>query len=201
MYGSSFLLDLFFTYLACCVCGPGIGLSFPLSYSQGLSYIFFCCGKGGRGLRFFLSLFQLTFPRYFDYFLVIYGRGWWSNRRFGFVLFCVLCVYESSILVVFLFFPSKRFAVRLKYYFWKHSPIWHFPGITGSLYACIIQPYFLSYTTRFTLSALLFAFAVLSLFITGSLMSLRLAISGSTPIAAVPCVVRSESRAGLKGGS
>lgn len=96
MYGSSFLFDRFFISLASCVCGPGIGFSFHLSYSQGPSYIFFCCGKGGAGgYGFYLySNFTFsTFPRYFDYFPIIYGKRLVVKSS---VRFCVILRFMCS---------------------------------------------------------------------------------------------------------
>lgn len=140
MYDSSFPFDRFFIYIFGMLCMWAwywFLVSFVLQ-SRTILHIFLLW-ETGRGLWiFFLYLYSnlhfLHFRVIFDYFLVIYGRGWWSNRRFGFVLFCVLCAHESSVLGLFfflLFFFSKRFSVRLKYYFWKHSPIWYFSRYNG----------------------------------------------------------------------
>lgn len=90
-----------------------------LTVKDHLTY-FFVVGKGGPGATVFIFIPTLHFL-HFRVILIIFlsstERGWWSNRRFGFVLFCVSCVHECSVLVFFFRFFSTRFAVRLQYYF------------------------------------------------------------------------------------
>lgn len=77
-----------------------------LTVKDHLTYFFVVGRGGGRGLRF-LSLHFLHFRVILIIFLSSTERGWWSNRRFGFVLFCVSCVYECSVLVFsFVFFHT-----------------------------------------------------------------------------------------------
>lgn len=91
-----------------------------LTVKDHLTY-FFVVGKGvGAGATVFIFIPTLHFL-HFRVILIIFlsstERGWWSNRRFGFVLFCVSCVYECSVLVFSFVFSSHGFAVRLQYYF------------------------------------------------------------------------------------
>lgn len=106
MYDSSFPFDRFFIYIFGMLCMWAwywFLVSFVLQ-SRTILHLFLLW-ETGRGLWIFLYLYSnlhfLHFRVIFDYFLVIYGRGWWSNRRFGFVLFCVLCAHESSVLGLF----------------------------------------------------------------------------------------------------
>lgn len=118
-----------------------------LTVKDHLTY-FFVVGKGSGALVFFI-IFILHFRVIFDYFLVIYGRGWWSNRRFGFVLFCVLCAHEISVLgfssfSFFFFFSLQTVLSLIKILFLEAFSDLVFFQVQRDLCTCMHVSYLLS---------------------------------------------------------
>lgn len=122
-----------------------------LTVKDHLTY-FFVVGKGSGALVFFIFILTLHFLHFrviFDYFLVIYGRGWWSNRRFGFVLFCVLCAHESSVLgfsflFFFFFFSLQTVLSSIKILFLEAFSDLVFFQVQRDLRTCMHVSYLLS---------------------------------------------------------
>lgn len=149
MYDSSFPFDRFFIYIFGMLCMWAwywFLVSFVLQ-SRTILHIFLLWERG-RGLWFFLSLFYIS-ALFLIIFLVIYGRGWWSNRRFGFVLFCVLCAHEISVLgfsflFLFLFFSLQTVLSSIKILFLEAFSDLVFFQVQQDLCTCMHVSYLLS---------------------------------------------------------